>query len=178
MSSNPHSYLIRPLGDLRIQEGGEALYQTILEALHDGVVFLDPELRVVTCNSSVERIFGLSRSQLTGLDSVDPQIFGAIDEAEKPMPEEAHPSRVALRTGAPCVGVVQGIRNARGELTWINVNAQPLRGALEPGGSFRISASFGVTAFDPSMDHETFLDIADRALYKAKSGGRNRVEMG
>lgn len=317
MPSNHSLFLVQPSGDLQLQGGGETLYRTILESLHDGVFFLDPELRVVACNSSVERILGLSRSQLIGVASIDPKTFGAIDETGLPIPEEAHPSRVTLRTGTPCVGVVQGIRNARGELTWINVNAQPIRGtdgevegvvvsisditatkrletrlrqeahfddltglanrryfhgellravnaarrhghamslcicdldrfkgindtfghiagdralqtfseaillelrqdelaarlggdefcilfahspvpdamaslerirenlatlevALEGGGSFHISASFGLTEYDRTMDHELFFDTADRALYKAKSGGRNRVEV-
>jgi diguanylate cyclase (GGDEF)-like protein len=39
-----------------------------------------------------------------------------------------------------------------------------------------ITASFGVTAWQPEDEVDTLFHRADRALYAAKSGGRNRVE--
>lgn len=315
MSPDPAITAFPSAAGLDSQAVGEVMYRTILETLHDGVIFLDRHARVVACNPSAEKILGLSRDQLAGVASVDPNVFGAIDEGGKPIPEEAHPSRVTLRTGEPCLGVVQGVRNGRGELTWININAQPLHGtagalegvvvsisditatkrlesrlrqeahfddltglanrryftgeliravnaarrhghpmslcicdldrfkgindtfghaagdralqafaeaillelrqdelavrlggdefcilfahssaseaqiclerirenvatlevALEEEAAFHLTASFGVADFDRSMDHEYFLDAADRALYQAKRDGRNRV---
>ena len=68
-------------------------------------------------------------------------------------------------------------QEARASLERIRENLATLEVALDGGGSFRLSASFGLTEFEKSMDHESFFDTADRALYKAKSGGRNRVEV-
>lgn len=43
------------------------------------------------------------------------------------------------------------------------------------GGSFTITASFGVTLLDPDMSAEQSIERADQALYAAKATGRNRV---
>lgn len=40
-----------------------------------------------------------------------------------------------------------------------------------------ISASFGVTRYRLGESVENFIDRADKMLYKAKHGGRNRVEV-
>lgn len=40
-----------------------------------------------------------------------------------------------------------------------------------------LTVSFGVTAFAPNDDSNTFLKRVDTALYKAKENGRNRVEI-
>ena len=62
--------------------------------------------------------------------------------------------------------------------------AERLRYALEhmpilaSGDSFYVTVSLGVTEVCPETDDvETFLARADRGLYSAKRGGRNRVAM-
>ena len=59
--------------------------------------------------------------------------------------------------------------------------AEHLREALHtlsvPGVSRAITASFGVASYpDDALDGETLMRLADRALYAAKQGGRDRVE--
>ena len=59
--------------------------------------------------------------------------------------------------------------------------AEHLRMALHtmkiPGVSRAITASFGVATYpDDALDGETLMRLADRALYAAKQGGRDRVE--
>jgi diguanylate cyclase (GGDEF)-like protein len=62
------------------------------------------------------------------------------------------------------------------------VRAEEIRAAIAmikiPGVERAITASFGV-AIHPEVagDSETLLRLADRALYVAKAGGRNRVEL-
>jgi diguanylate cyclase (GGDEF)-like protein len=59
--------------------------------------------------------------------------------------------------------------------------AEHLRQALHsmnvPGLSREITASFGVATYpDDALEGETLMRLADRALYAAKQGGRDRVE--
>ncbi len=58
--------------------------------------------------------------------------------------------------------------------------AERLRAAIEAlrveGYPHRITASFGVATLGEGEDGSSLLGRADRALYRAKNGGRNRVE--
>ena len=51
-----------------------------------------------------------------------------------------------------------------------------LRIAASMTESFSITVSIGVAEYDYHPDYKQLVDKADRALYLAKSHGRNRVE--
>ena len=55
------------------------------------------------------------------------------------------------------------------------IAAQRVRDGIE-GDGLRVTASFGVVALDAELPVEEALDRADKAMYRAKSAGRNRVE--
>lgn len=57
------------------------------------------------------------------------------------------------------------------------IESQPV---LTPDGEVLVTASFGVAASLQArpLDPESLLSLADDALYRAKRGGRNRVELG
>ena len=46
------------------------------------------------------------------------------------------------------------------------------------GASFKVTASFGLSQFQPDDNEVRLLDRADEALYRAKEKGRNRIETG
>jgi diguanylate cyclase (GGDEF)-like protein len=43
------------------------------------------------------------------------------------------------------------------------------------GSPFSVTATFGVAGSEPDVDAKEVMEAADRALYRAKSAGRNRV---
>ncbi|MDE1901843.1 MAG: diguanylate cyclase [Alphaproteobacteria bacterium] len=47
---------------------------------------------------------------------------------------------------------------------------------LGDGSSLHVTASFGIVAPDPAATIDDMISRADRALYRAKEGGRNRIE--
>lgn len=103
----------------------EERYRSAIAALEEGVFLQDADGVIRACNSSAERILGLSADQIMGLTSYDPR-WRAIHEDGSPFPGEAHPTTITLRTGKPCRNVVMGVHKPDGTLTWISVNTQPL----------------------------------------------------
>jgi PAS domain S-box-containing protein len=103
----------------------EELYRSVIAAMQDGIAVLDADGAIRACNTSAERILGLSADQMMGRTPLDPR-WQAIQEDGSAFPEETRPPIVTLRTGQPCRDVVVGVRKSDGALTWISVNSQPL----------------------------------------------------
>lgn len=59
----------------------------------------------------------------------------------------------------------------------VRTEVEAMRVRLDSGESIAITVSIGVTPLLPGDDPESALHRADQALYRAKSGGRNRVEL-
>ena len=64
------------------------------------------------------------------------------------------------------MGVAEKIRS--------DIEKDPI--VIESGNVF-ITASMGCAQYDPEEEYEEFVERADQALYRAKEGGRNRVEI-
>ncbi|WIM05016.1 MAG: CBS domain-containing protein [Candidatus Nitricoxidivorans perseverans] len=130
----------RMLHALRESEGK---YRSILASMAEGVMVHDADGRIVECNPAAERILGLAPSHIRGSD--DAKLYPEAVQADgSPFSAEAHPAAVALRTGEPVRDVVMGVRKPDGSLSWLRVNAEPLR--IDPN-----AAPYGVVA--------TFSDI-------------------
>jgi PAS domain S-box-containing protein len=104
----------------------EQRYRTLIDNLLEGIVVQRTDGTITDCNASAERILGLTAEQMMGRTSIDPR-WRAVHEDGSAFPGETHPSMVALTTGEPQHNVVMGVHKPDGTLTWILVNAQPLR---------------------------------------------------
>jgi PAS domain S-box-containing protein len=103
----------------------EERYRTVIAAMQDGIVIVDADGSIRSCNNSAERILGLSAAQIIGRTAVDPR-WRAIHEDGSPFPAETFPVAVTLRTGRPCTDIVTGVYKPDGALTWISINSRPL----------------------------------------------------
>ncbi|HNX95657.1 MAG TPA: diguanylate cyclase [Holophaga sp.] len=101
--------------------------QAILAACHEGIILLDMKGQIQNCNPSAVRILGFPSIRIQGANTAHPMPFFPIDEQGHPIPEEKHPSRIVLATGEACLGRIHGLRSPEGYVTWLMVNAQPVK---------------------------------------------------
>ncbi|HEV7351320.1 PAS domain S-box protein [Telluribacter sp.] len=105
-------------------------YNTFLSTLAEGMI-VHTHTDLVLCNPAVERIIGLSSEQLLGREPIDPR-WHCIHEDGSPFPFETHPSVITLQTGQALRGVIMGVYQIDGSLTWISINSEPV---FEPGAN-------------------------------------------
>ena len=123
----------------------EVHYQTVVNALSEGIVLQDPAGTIQAANRAAERILGLTFSQMQGRSSLDPR-WRTVHEDGTPYPGETHPSMLALRTGRAQSDAIMGVHKADGSLTWLLVNAQPLVHADKPGIKGVVASFVDITA--------------------------------
>jgi len=125
-------YLSTVLRDIRAQRrAAEELRQTeerlrsLVDNLHVGVIVQDREARVLLSNHTALGLLGLSKEQLLGNVSRDPD-WNVIHEDGSDFPAEQHPTLVALATAKPVRNVTLGVyRPATRDRVWLLVNAEP-----------------------------------------------------
>src|SRR5205085_8488504 len=100
-------------------------YRSVVAALDEGIVLLDAQGVVQTCNASVVRLLGVPGAQLLGLAVADLR-WPALSEDGTPFPPADWPVAVALRTGQSASAVL-GLQRPDGQRVWLSLNAQPLR---------------------------------------------------
>lgn len=103
----------------------EAQHRAVIDVLSEGIVQHDREGRITMCNPAAERLLGLSREQLLHGAPVNAR-WRLVREDGTPLGAEQQPALVALRRGEAQEGVVLGVHQPGGTLTWILVNCQPL----------------------------------------------------
>jgi diguanylate cyclase (GGDEF)-like protein/PAS domain S-box-containing protein len=125
-------------------------WQTIVDALQEGVVVLDTDGRILACNRAAAAILGRSARRLVG--SIPWELdLGVVREDGTALPREAYPSVEATRSGGPVRERVLGTHHPDGRLRWLSVSATPM----------------GVEA-RPASVVLTFRDVTERRDYEAE----------
>jgi PAS domain S-box-containing protein len=133
----------------KVQEAlkiSEEKYHSVVTAIREGIVMQVRSGEIIACNPMAEKILGLTQDQMMGRTSVDPR-WQSVHEDGSPFPGEVHPSMLTLQNGQAIRDAVMGVHKPNGELTWININSEPLYRPGEP-------LPYAVVA--------TFVDITDR----------------
>jgi PAS domain S-box-containing protein len=102
----------------------EARLRSVLQALVEGVVFLNPQGVVEDLNEAVVRNFGHTLQELSD-PLLDPRTR-IIRSDGSPFPVDDQPAIVALRTGEAVRDIELGVKTADGKTSWRLVNAQPV----------------------------------------------------
>jgi diguanylate cyclase (GGDEF)-like protein/PAS domain S-box-containing protein len=111
---------------IRLREA-EARYETVVSALHEGVIVYATTGEIVAANPRAEELLGLSEEQLRGRTPLDPR-WHSVREDGSPWDPEELPTARALRTGEAQIGEVLGVHTPTGAVTWVQANATPLLG--------------------------------------------------
>jgi PAS domain S-box-containing protein len=103
----------------------EKKHNLLLDSMHDGVVLLDADGRIVIWNKSAEKIFGMRAEEVIGHYCRDIQ-WPTIRPDGSWMSAQDQPGMVTLRTGDPCRNELVGVLTYGGNVRWIAVNATPV----------------------------------------------------
>ena len=108
----------------------------VVESLAEGVVVTDALAQIISCNESALRILGLSRDEMLGRRTIDPE-WRTIHEDGSPFPPEEYPAYLVIHDGLPRLGAIMGVYKPGGDIAWVSINATPLP---RPGGGAPVGA--------------------------------------
>ncbi len=123
----------------------EDTYEKLVNTLVDGVIMLDKDGKITTCNKRASEILGISEELLLGKELGDSS-WKAIKADGSPFPWYEFPANVSLQTGFPQRNVKLGIHLPNGIFVWLSMNSEALIRTGE---------------FDPYAVVISFADITD-----------------
>jgi len=114
-------------------------FNTVVNALAEGVVMHDASAHIIACNPAAEQILGIPREQLLGLESRDPR-WMARDENGNHITGDNHPCMISLRTGVPQRNHVMEVLRLDGSRVWLRINCALVKD--DAGAVSAVVASF------------------------------------
>ncbi len=152
--------------------------ETTFSSMSEGLVLQGTAGSILECNAAAERILGLTRDQMTGRTSLDPE-WRCVRADGTEFPGGEHPAMVTLATGQAQRDVVMGVQRGDGSLRWIEINSE-LIGSAGDGGrqvvcSFRDvterrEAEAGVRASEERF--RTLTQNAPVGIFETDAAGR------
>ncbi len=103
----------------------EQRLQLIISTMGEGVITLQKDGVIDSCNPAAARILGLTPAQMMGRASIDPR-WWAVHEDGSPFPGETYPAMITLRTGQPQNNVIMGVHKLDDTRVWISINTRAM----------------------------------------------------
>ncbi len=103
----------------------ESFYRSLVTVQSEGILVLDDQNHIVTCNPSAQRLLELSEEDFKRFPGLRSR-FQVIDVDGNPVDPSKTPSKLALATGAPQRDQTYGLQRSDGSVTWLSVNAMPI----------------------------------------------------
>ena len=114
----------------------DRLYRQLFETMAPGVVYYDADGRIIDVNPAAVRMFGLSRDELLGKDTLHPA-WQAIKLDGTPLQESERPVKITLESGKPVHNFIMGFAYNGGiSYRWISVSSTPLDEQFAPAKVF------------------------------------------
>ncbi|MEQ9033278.1 MAG: PAS domain S-box protein, partial [Aggregatilineales bacterium] len=96
----------------------------VMHIIAEGVIVHDAQGKVIFANESAVQILGITVDQMNGDDPL-PTHWRTIQEDGTPIPIEAYPATITLRTGKSLSNQILGIWHQDESLIWVSVNTKP-----------------------------------------------------
>jgi PAS domain S-box-containing protein len=105
----------------------EHQHRSLVETMSEGVLQIEGDGTISTCNTAAEIILGQSRERILGRN--EPSDWRAVKEDGSLIDrhDPNNPTAKTFRTGQAQSNFVMGIHKPEGNLTWVLVNTQPLK---------------------------------------------------
>lgn len=138
-------------------------YRIIFENLSEGVTVMDATGKIIKANPASARLLGLTLDQMLGRTPMHEE-WRFIDDGGSPIPNDQNAALVALRTGRPQLGIVQGVNLPSGEMRWMHVSSVPIE-FDEQGCPQRVVSTFSDVTDERARDEQLMdaLIAAERA---------------
>jgi len=156
----------------KLQES-EVKYRSLYETMSQGVLYQEPDGKIISANPAAERILDTPIEQMQGRTPKDLKWL-TVHEDRTDFPLETHPAMVALRTGETVENVVMGIFSPQsGRYRWLRITAVP---QFMPGNDkpYQVFITFEDISYIKRMVAFNKLTPREKEVFKLLAKGHGR----